>query len=705
MNDMRKIYTLLALAAATASTGFAMEQVPGAVDKKTVVLEFKFDGENSKVGGVFVAPTNSEEEYDNGDWVSHPLTENIDVIRVYRSCRQLLEYSKEVASYENVEPGAKIDFEDSEDLKFGYEYSYDIRPCKINKEGEDEYETTYGSDPSVFFGISPALPKLSSEQNTEDYTKVTITVTAPDTDKDGNPFPEGFYLSKINLEDYNESSELDPIENPEPGKSYSLDLTFPEGSSKSIYAKAISPYGESQTAYVQFVVGRDVPASPTNVQAVRNEDGSMTITWDAPEEGKNGGIYDPDITYYTVYRSENGYSKFGDPIADNLTATTYTDNCEDLTEPKKYYYLVYAANQFGIGGYDYTSDSYLVGPDYQLPYIEHFNSGGYYKEPDNIWTYKGGYPQVTDNDYYKSITGVNGDYNDYYNREGFLKMQLYRGEYEDGSSYESGKIDFSKAEYPVLTFHTVGVYDNSHRIKVQLQGASDSEKSEVADLLPSEGAVEGEHVWKKNIVALEDAVGGSASITFFAYGPADDDLVHDDIFIDEVMIDDYPTVKEMKYDMVDGKSVLSWTVPSNKSFGEPDAYEISFEGEEPVKIERPAATEGEEKEVALLSDNNDGEEVNVAAWTPSYEFDATPGKEYSVKVKPIYGDIPSKESENYEFVGNVPSGLTVIGIDKVSSVQYFDVNGFRVESPAKGQIVIKRIVGENGAVKMQKVIF
>ena len=51
MNDMRKIYTLLALAAATASTGFAMELVPGAVDYDTTVLEFKFDGENSKVGG------------------------------------------------------------------------------------------------------------------------------------------------------------------------------------------------------------------------------------------------------------------------------------------------------------------------------------------------------------------------------------------------------------------------------------------------------------------------------------------------------------------------------------------------------------------------------------------------------------------------------------------------------------------------------
>lgn len=646
---------------------------------------------------------------ENDDLVYEPLKENIDVIRVFRSSNVPGESREELTPIENVAPGAKIDFEDAEGLKFGYEYTYEFRPCQIKDDGSYDWDYNYKTKPTVFFGIPLAKPMLSHELSEVEYTIVTITVTAPTTDKSGKPFPEGFSLSKLYLEQYinSESTELDPIENPEPGESYSINLTFPEGSSPAIYAKAISPYGESDYTFDKFVVGRDVPANPKNVQAVRNEDGSMTITWDAPEEGKNGGIFDPSLTYYTVYRSQNSSDPSGDPIAENLTATTYTDKCEDLTGPKQYYYLVYASNEFGEGGYDSTSESYLIGPDYQLPFIEHFNSGtGWNMKADNLWTYKGGYPQVTDLDYYKYITGVYGDPdNYYYDSEGFLKIYFNRGEWVDGSSYESGKIDFSQAEYPVLTFHTVGVYDNSNRIKVQLQGASDSEKSDVVDILPSEGAVENEYVWKKNIVALEDAVGGSASITFFAYGPADEDLVHDDIFIDEVMIDDYPTVKEMKYDMVDGKSVLSWTVPSNKSFGEPDAYEIYFDGEEPVKIERPEATEGEEKEVALLSDDNDGKDVNVGAWNPSYEFDAEPGKAYSVKVKPLYGDIPSKESENYEFVGNVPSGLTVIGIDKVSSVQYFDVNGLRVASPAKGQIVIKRVEGENGAVKMQKVVF
>ncbi len=706
MNDMKKIYGLMAVAALSASSAFAMEQLPGEIKDFDIV--FTFDGANSSVSGYFVAPTQDDGYWDDEVWgtVYNDLTENIDLIKITRSSYEVGESDVLVAQYENVEPGKRIEFVDEVPIEYGHQYNYEIRPYRVKEDGSVDYP--YGAYKYVYVGLQPGMPSISAELDADDFTKVNVKVTAPEKDANGNDFPEGFKLTNLKVEDYidwNTSYPLKDIENPEFGQSYEFQLEFPEGVTKSIRVTAVSDFGSSYANTARVYVGRDLPGNPQNVKAVQNEDGSITVTWEPPVEGLNGGYYIPEMTSYRVHRrvSTSSYPE-EEPIADNLNELTFTDDWKDVTSPAEFYYVVVAYNELGTGGKAESDNKFVLGPDYPLPFIENFNTGyGWNMSPDNLWSSQGGYISITSYDY-KGIDGVDYDPEDYWNGDdGFLTIYLYSGDYVSGAKYESGKIDFKEAENPIMSFYTVGVKDNTNRIQVQLGLESESENFEILDFDPAEDAEENVYEWKKTILSLEDAVGESAKVAFFVYGEDDYNAKHDYIYIDKIVIDDYPSVSEIKYDVVDGKHIVSWTAPSNKSFGEPDAYEVYLDDAEPVLVQRPATPEGDENEPALLSDEE--EPAVAAAWTPSYEFDAEQGKEYSVAVKPIYGDIHANVSLPQSFTGGVPSGVQVIGIDKVASVEYYDVNGLRVNQPAKGQVVIKRMIGENGAVKMKKVVF
>jgi fibronectin type 3 domain-containing protein len=58
------------------------------------------------------------------------------------------------------------------------------------------------------------------------------------------------------------------------------------------------------------------PQAPTKLEATKNADGSVTLSWTAPSGG-------PTVSFYRVYRGSTDYTSRYDVVA--VPATTYTD--------------------------------------------------------------------------------------------------------------------------------------------------------------------------------------------------------------------------------------------------------------------------------------------------------------------------------------------------------------------------------------------
>ena len=87
---------------------------------------------------------------------------------------------------------------------------------------------------------------------------------------------------------------------------------------------------------------QEPPPAPQNLTAAENEDGSVTLTWDAPD--------DDSVTGYQILRrrpSENEHALSVYVADTGSTATTYTDT--DVTAGTLYVYRVKAINDAGVG--------------------------------------------------------------------------------------------------------------------------------------------------------------------------------------------------------------------------------------------------------------------------------------------------------------------------------------------------------------------
>lgn len=83
---------------------------------------------------------------------------------------------------------------------------------------------------------------------------------------------------------------------------------------------------------------------------VKNNGESVTVTWDAPEYGMNGGYVNPDGLKYTIIRYPDEIE-----IAKDQTETTFTDT--NLGNQQCYYYTIQTSNVTGVGETTETESS------------------------------------------------------------------------------------------------------------------------------------------------------------------------------------------------------------------------------------------------------------------------------------------------------------------------------------------------------------
>lgn len=213
--------------------------------------------------------------------------------------------------------------------------------------------------------------------------------------------------------------------------------------------------GESAPASIKVYIGEDMPGKVENLKAIQNPDGTVTVTWDRPATGVNGGYINPDDMTYTVSRH---FYESGRVVT--ITTTSETSCMDNFTSDSQTLlsYTVLPSNSVGTGNWTDTESMILGGTPFTIPFVE--------SAPD-------GYP-------WNTMWSA-----EYLNTQGSWYTAQYgvapkcSPQDEDGGMYEfvaeavgdrsrlaSGNIDASTMSHPVLTFWYYAAGDNTLSVEV-----------------------------------------------------------------------------------------------------------------------------------------------------------------------------------------------------------------------------------------------
>ena len=214
------------------------------------------------------------------------------------------------------------------------------------------------------FEAPAAVTEYSFQPTADGSHSATLTFTTPAVDNNGTA------LSALTAaEVYVNNLLAATVENPEPGKEYTVTFETAEGAN-TVNIFTANAAGRSIACQASVFTGMDSPAAPGNIRAKVTPEG-VVITWDTPK-GAHGGTVVAEELSYAIGRYINGEI---DIVALDLQNTnTFTD---DYTAEYQTVvtYGVAAANDLGNGPTG-TSNSIIVGGEIApLPFAESFANG------------------------------------------------------------------------------------------------------------------------------------------------------------------------------------------------------------------------------------------------------------------------------------------------------------------------------------------
>lgn len=208
--------------------------------------------------------------------------------------------------------------------------------------------------------VDPNAPRGVTDLTTEaaqgGVKELTLTWTNPSYTVKGEKLE-----SELTVTIYRNDAEVGKVKG-QPGENMSwtdhadLDAIY-------TYSLVVS-YGDytGEAVYTSPIfVGTDVPGAPLNVKAAREAEGfGITVTWNAPTEGENGGWFDASNLHYCITRYPDNVV-----VAADLAALTYTDNTITTQEGYSYGVKVIAGESFGP---EAVSNIVVSGTPLELPY-------------------------------------------------------------------------------------------------------------------------------------------------------------------------------------------------------------------------------------------------------------------------------------------------------------------------------------------------
>lgn len=260
---------------------------------------------------------------------------------------------------------------------------------------------------------------------------VTISFKAPHKTINGSMLQS---IEKIEVRVKN-GDVIKNFESPAPGELLSCN---DENATKGMNSYIITAYNESgagKRVEVSAFVGNDTPSAPLNITASGNEDGTLKLSWAAPEKGKNGGYINKSQLSYSAYTvDDEGYADlYEENIKGNSVSLAELDN---TGEQRFEVFGVQAVNKDGESDI-MPSNSVIMGDAYTLPFADSFANG---ELAYGMW--------------YSERTGANGfalnDMTSADNDGGCISFQA--AEANAIASFCSGKIALNGSNSPVLTF-------------------------------------------------------------------------------------------------------------------------------------------------------------------------------------------------------------------------------------------------------------
>ncbi|MBR1652421.1 MAG: choice-of-anchor J domain-containing protein [Alloprevotella sp.] len=231
-------------------------------------------------------------------------------------------------------------------------------------------------------------------------------------------------------------------------------LTFEDtGVSRGLHTYrvvAVNEDGSSVVVAPAVFVGVDTPLPPTNVHASLSG-GKVTLTWDAPTAGVNGGYIDATALTYTVTNNK------GATVRSGISGTSLEDTPAVGTEQSVLYYYVTAVAG-GASSERTRSNMLAFGEPSTLPYYESFAGG----QRSTFW--------VTEYDkrarFWPLAAGAYAQDGD----DGVLCFNAMEG--NEWSRYFSGPITLKGAANPTLTFYLyyIDPIDEALNVEVSREG-------------------------------------------------------------------------------------------------------------------------------------------------------------------------------------------------------------------------------------------
>ena len=260
---------------------------------------------------------------------------------------------------------------------------------------------------------------------------VTISFKAPTKTINGSALQT---ISKIEVKVKN-GDVIKNFESPDPGELLSCD---DDNATKGINNYIVTAYNESgagKRAEVTAFVGNDTPSGPQNITASGNEDGTLKLSWTAPEKGKNGGYINKSQLSYAAYTvDDEGYA---DLYEENIKGYSVSLAELDNTGDQRFeYFGAQAVNKEGESDI-MPSNSVIMGDAYTLPFADSFANG---KLAHDMW-----YSERTGTNGFALSSNTSAD-----NDGGCVSFQA--AEDKAIASFCSGKIALGNCDNPVLTF-------------------------------------------------------------------------------------------------------------------------------------------------------------------------------------------------------------------------------------------------------------
>lgn len=382
-------------------------------------------------------------------------------------------------------------------------------------------------------GSPEAVNDLEAVPAADGQLHATVSFTTPANAIGGTPLQ-----SLDRMEIYVNDKLTKTITAPAVNTKLSETVTTVQGNN-AIMVKAYNEAGQGLEAKTTVYTGVVKPAPVSNLKAAYR-DGKISLTWDAPTVGEEGGYIDPAALTYMVMR--NDYSV----VAENVSGTEFTDPLTSFNVQGQSIvsYIVYPRNAAGTGYGTYSNGVVLGDAFYTLPYTEGFPYGNMTNTP---W----GIESDTETSWYTTTKA--GDVLPQDN-DGGMAMFVPKGQNQSSRIY-TGRFNFSKTVHPVVSAWFYKKSECANILEIQVTKDYSTYETIRSINMSDESIPEG---WNNAVVELDDYIDAPFVALALRGVSSDSENWKSQIYVDNLQV----------YDKLDHNLELAeFDAPGSISFG------------------------------------------------------------------------------------------------------------------------------------------